>query len=360
MTRSAVHFGSMPAAFLILLLSSCASGSAPEPTAVAQAVAATLTAWAPVAVLAETSLPSPASAKAPPPTETTTAIEASTRAPTSTTAPTRTPARMPTATTPPTKAPTLKPTATSTSALPPLQSPKRDGSYIVGEDIAPGKWESTGASGNCYWARLGDYQETLDNHAGLAGGTVTILVSDYEVTFSGCGTWRYVEGLQRSLQPDAAEPKTDGFYTVGVEIVPGKWESTGMGGSCYWARLGDYQETLDNHAGLAGGTATILIPDYEVTFSGCGIWQYVEGLDRRLQPDATDPKRDGFYTVGVEIAPGRWRSTGAGAGCYWARLDQYQDTFDNYYGHAGGDVTILASDYEVLFKGCGTWEYVRP
>ena len=81
---------------------------------------------------------------------------------------------------------------------------------------------------------------------------------------------------------------------------------------------------------------------------------------RELQPDATEPKRDGFYTVGVEIAPGRWRSTGVGASCYWARLGHYQETLDNDYGRAGGEITILVSDYEVEFDECGTWEYVHP
>jgi hypothetical protein len=76
----------------------------------------------------------------------------------------------------------------------------------------------------------------------------------------------------------------------------------------------------------------------------------------------TKPKGDGFYTVGVEIVPGKWNSTGTGTGdsCYWARLDGDQEILDNHFGNAGGTVTIRPTDYEVTIEGCGTWEYLGP
>jgi hypothetical protein len=243
---------------------------------------------------------------------------------------------------------------------PDAMNPKDDGFYTVGVEIAPGRWESTGDGDDCYWQRLDDQQETLDNHFGAAGGTVTILVSDYEVQFKDCGTWEYVEVREDEPANDPTAERGNGFYTVGVEIAPGRWESTGDGDGCYWQRLDDQQETLANHFGAAGGTVTILETDYEVQFKDCGTWEYVEGLERELAPDAMDPKDDGFYTVGVEIAPGRWESTGDGDDCYWQRLDDHQDTLDNHFGAAGGTVTILESDYEVQFKDCGTWEYAGP
>ena len=159
-------------------------------------------------------------------------------------------------------------------------------------------------------------------------------------------------------QPETPNsPKDDGFYTVGVEIAVGKWESSGSGDSCYWKRIDDKQETINNHFGTAGGTVTIQASDYEVQFKGCGTWNYVEGVTRSLEANATEPKDDGFYTVGVEIAAGKWESTGSGASCYWQRIDDKQETIDNHFGDAGGTVTIQASDYEVQFKGCGTWNY---
>ena len=79
-----------------------------------------------------------------------------------------------------------------------------------------------------------------------------------------------------------------------------------------------------------------------------------------LQENSESNKSDGFYTVGVEIVPGRWKSTGSGDGCYWARLNGNQGLLDNHYGNAGGTVTIRATDYEISFDGCGKWEYLGP
>ncbi len=155
-----------------------------------------------------------------------------------------------------------------------------------------------------------------------------------------------------------AAPKGDGFYLVGVDIMPGKWESAGTGNDCYWARLDADQDILGNHFGWAGGTVNVRPTDYEVSFEGCGRWTWVENAQRPLQDDATAPKDDGFHTVGVEIAPGRWRSTGSSDDCYWARLNGNQDVLDNHFGMAGGTITIRASDYEVEFEDCGMWEYL--
>lgn len=80
----------------------------------------------------------------------------------------------------------------------------------------------------------------------------------------------------------------------------------------------------------------------------------------RTQATLTAARGDGFYTVGDEIAPGAWRSTGTGDGCYWERLDADQDILDNHFGDAGGTVTIRSSDYEVHFDDCGAWEYLGP
>ena len=157
-----------------------------------------------------------------------------------------------------------------------------------------------------------------------------------------------------------AAPKGNGFYTVGEEILPGKWRSTGASDGCYWARLDVNQKTLGNHFGSAGGTVNIRPNDYEVEFNDCGTWEYVENEDPVLQEDATEPKGNGFYTVGIEIAPGRWESNGTGDGCYWARLDSNQNTLDNHFGNAGGSITIRPTDYEVEFNDCGTWEYIGP
>lgn len=159
---------------------------------------------------------------------------------------------------------------------------------------------------------------------------------------------------------ELAAPKSNGFFTVGSEILPGKWRSTGTGTGCYWARLDANQELLDNHFGHAGGTVTVRPDDFEVEFEDCGTWIYVEDETPTQRPEATANKANGFFTVGIEIAPGRWQSTGSGDGCYWARLDDKQNLLDNHFGTAGGTVTVRETDYEVQFEDCGTWEYIGP
>jgi hypothetical protein len=151
--------------------------------------------------------------------------------------------------------------------------------------------------------------------------------------------------------------KGNGIYTVGTEILPGKWRSTGTREDCYWSRLDVNQNIIDNHFGLSGGTVNIRPSDYEVEFLDCGTWEYAEGEVLVLQDDASAPKGNGIYTVGLEIAPGRWESTGTQDDCYWARQTDTQDLIDNHFGNAGGTITIQPTDYEVVLWDCGTWEY---
>lgn len=84
--------------------------------------------------------------------------------------------------------------------------------------------------------------------------------------------------------------------------------------------------------------------------------------ERRQQRQLTRSKGSGFYTVGDEIAPGTWRSTGGGDSCYWERLrglsGEFDDIITNYYGNAGVTVTISSSDAAFSSTGCGMWEYL--
>lgn len=66
------------------------------------------------------------------------------------------------------------------------------GTFVVGEDVAPGTYRTAGSSG-CYWARLsgtsGDLGDVLAN--GLSDGplTVTIAPSDEAFETQRCGEW---------------------------------------------------------------------------------------------------------------------------------------------------------------------------
>lgn len=81
-----------------------------------------------------------------------------------------------------------------------------------------------------------------------------------------------------------------------------------------------------------------------------------------LAPTTTTTKTtfgDGSHRVGIDIAPGTYRSTGAGSGnCYWARLSNFtgqDDILANFLSPGPTTVTILASDAGFESRRCGTW-----
>jgi hypothetical protein len=71
-------------------------------------------------------------------------------------------------------------------------------------------------------------------------------------------------------------------------------------------------------------------------------------------------KTDGFYLVNRDIAPGTWRSTGTEASCYWEITAENGNILSNYFGVAGGTVTIPTDAYQVRFEKCGTWVFLNP
>jgi hypothetical protein len=97
---------------------------------------------------------------------------------------------------------TPRPQAPTTQAPPPPPPPPAgprtsfdDGTWLVGADIAPGRYRATvPAGGHCYWARLrnttGGSDSIIANDLKDKGqSVVTILKSDNAFETSGCGTW---------------------------------------------------------------------------------------------------------------------------------------------------------------------------
>jgi hypothetical protein len=75
----------------------------------------------------------------------------------------------------------------------------------------------------------------------------------------------------------------------------------------------------------------------------------------------TRDKSPGLFLVGVDIAPGVWRSQGGGEDCYWERTTKTGDIIDNYFGMAGGTIYVSPSDFQVrLEKACGVWVHMGP
>ncbi len=63
-----------------------------------------------------------------------------------------------------------------------------DGVYIVGQDIQPGTYKSTGGE-LCYWARHNKNNEILDNHAAPGATVVVVLASDFSLEVKGCADY---------------------------------------------------------------------------------------------------------------------------------------------------------------------------
>lgn len=78
-----------------------------------------------------------------------------------------------------------------------LTSPKVDGVYRVGVEIARGEWQShvegDDEGQRCYWVRRKYDAIAREEFLGEPGGRVNIQVGDYEVEFQGCGVWEYIE-----------------------------------------------------------------------------------------------------------------------------------------------------------------------
>jgi hypothetical protein len=92
----------------------------------------------------------------------------------------------PTITPPPTNTPPPTPT------INPLTLSHNDGFYLVNSEIAPGLWRSQGTQTDCYWeisTRTGDI---INNFFGMAGGSMYIISTAFQVHLQDCGTWVYM------------------------------------------------------------------------------------------------------------------------------------------------------------------------
>jgi hypothetical protein len=97
----------------------------------------------------------------------------------------------PTHTSTPLYTPTITPTKTNTPN--PLTKDKAPGYYLVGTEIAPGVWRSLGSADDCYWSVNSKTGDIISNHFGMAGGTMYIPASAFEVRLEAeCGMWTYI------------------------------------------------------------------------------------------------------------------------------------------------------------------------
>lgn len=94
-----------------------------------------------------------------------------------------------------TPAATVTPAPSPTATLEPT-APRGDGKYLVGPQMARGRWQSDGgAEGDCYWTSRHADGIILQSYFGPPGGDMKLGGYDYEVEMHNCGIWHYLGPL---------------------------------------------------------------------------------------------------------------------------------------------------------------------
>lgn len=260
-----------------------------------------------------------------------------------------------------------------------------DGTFLVGSDIAPGRYRATGSTDSCYWLRLDSFAAVLGSERPDDWNTTRVMVLDdygdavtgdrYPIVdiapedggfFSdGCGTWSSDVAVAMTPGRDFG----DGLFLVGSEVAPGRYRVIEPSTNCRWARLNHFRGELSDWIGWDGfaisrGRRTDVRPVVDIAptdaaFSsrGCGTWS------SNLTPAATpgEPFPDGTFIVGVDIAPGRYRTTTATEVCFWLRLYDFGGVYGAYEGLNAiaqgwlAFVDIAPTDAGFTSRGCGTW-----
>lgn len=210
----------------------------------------------------------------------TTAAEATTSSPTGSTgslAPESTATSLATVTTTTSAAPSTTTTqASSTTTAEAGPHPVfGEGLWLVGDEIAPGLYQTLDGGDSCYWERLSGLGGTMDeivaNEIGHGQEVVEISASDVAFNSERCGEWYEI------IAPD--EPATtfgEGAVVVGVHAGPGTYAAPG-GDGCYWARLSGFGGTMGEVIAndLPSGRAIVTISASDAGFrsNGCGTWE---------------------------------------------------------------------------------------
>jgi len=265
----------------------------------------------------------------------------------------------------------------STDIAPVATQKFEDGTWLVGPELAPGRYQASEVSG-CIWLRLGGFSGT-EGHLLEAGDygygfedrpppEVEVLPTDVGFFSNGCGTWRLLNALGGSALggPDAPPgrrppvppgPRSwvgDGVHHVGpypTDLSFGLYRTTTSSPACAWeVRVG---EAGFVNSGFAAAVVQIRSSDDEFTSIACGTW--TTDLKQRVWPG--EPFEDGAYFVGWEVTPGRYRASQPDT-CSWVRLPSFRGFpvgEEPPPVQRGGTVEIADADAVFASQGCGIW-----
>ncbi|MFD3994807.1 hypothetical protein [Streptomyces sp. NPDC058583] len=176
-------------------------------------------------------------------------------------------------------------------------------------------------------------------------------------------------GDKKAPESKAPEKKAvtidgDGDFEVGADAKPGLYRSTGnKDAGCYWERAknasGDPDSILANDNVTGTSYVEIKASDKLFKSSGCGTWEAVDAKAKGT-PGTTLKGDGGMFKVGVDIAPGTYRSTGnKDAECYWERSKDASHGTDSILANDNvtGTAIVKVSATDGYFKTttCGDW-----
>lgn len=146
---------------------------------------------------------------------------------------------------------------TTTTTIPVIEA----GTYVVGDEIAPGTYRVAG-----YWARLDAALEIIDNDLVSGDGFSLVNVLDTD-SFIEISQEAVALADVPSIDPIALGFDT-GTYLVGADIAPGQYRVTATGSSAYAARLDATLEIIDND--LNQGSVIVIVEpgDFALSYSG--------------------------------------------------------------------------------------------
>jgi len=167
-------------------------------------------------------------------------------------------------------------TAPSPTTSPSGSGTFSNGTWLVGEEIAPGMWRAI-RSRTCAWKRFSSIEGSTDTVAG-SGSSLTVEIRPTDAAFwsEGCGWWTQILEAPSGAPGDPFGP---GTWLVNKEIEPGLWQNSDSSEGCRWARLASLDGTSSAITATGSGTSIITIEivptDRAFDSWGCGNWTRV-------------------------------------------------------------------------------------
>ena len=242
------------------------------------------------------------------------------------------------------------------------------GTFEIGVDIEPGIYVGSENDGRCFWYTVDDFTFVFTAQTEpeiiwwRQGSPIAVIDEDDTGFYSArCGSW--IKVPEEELGGRTRE-FTNGSYLVGLEIVPGTYESDGGDAECTWLRIAPFTSQLGDHSGGYAShgpqIVTILKSDYGFYAVGCGEW-HPQSMDGEEFPH--DRIGDGTYLVGTDIEPGTYVAESRDGGfCRWLTLSGFtgrqRDVSASGVGVARGIVSLRPDAGGFTSTGCEEWTQV--